>query len=226
MNKTIQKKSINESIDNKITTHNSSNELPFINETKDMYFDSFNALKDIKDNALLKLEYLRPSNDNFMSDVFGLMGIMNDKETEKYFPEFYGEKCTKGLILYLNNTCQVTSIGIGFAYLMKEFGTYTCGIVKVTSPAHNRITNNFNHWLIDFIVVPESRRKGYATFAVRKILEVVQRMDAKEIFAMVDCENKASMKVLEKCGFYKTQLFDVGINPHTKNKVYLFRKTF
>ena len=151
--------------------------------------------------------------------------MQNDKEIEKHFPSLYGESYTEGLITYLYNTTQVTTLGIGFAYLMKK-DNKCVGIVKVTSPAHNRVTNNFNHWLIDYIVIPKERGKGYATYSITNVLKIVQQMGAKEIFAMVDCENLASIHILEKCGFYETHLLDIGANPHTGNKCLLYRKVF
>ena len=188
-------------------------EIPFWEENEDIYFDC-KDLRDLDDCTIPNLNYVRPC---------------QKIEIKKYFPAFYGRNGIKGLSIYLNNTAQVTALGIAFAYIMKlkpRVPGVSVGIVKVTSPAHNRVTNNFNHWLIDFIVTPSYRGRGFATNSIKSVLGVVKEMGAKEIFAMVDSENIVSKHVLEKCGFYETHLFDIGYSPYTHNKCLLYRKIF
>ena len=60
-------------------------------------------------------------------------------------------------------------------------------------------------WEIGYHVVKSMTGRGYATEAVRAFLPVmIDRLNLAHVAGICDAENKASIRVLEKCGFTRT----------------------
>lgn len=57
-------------------------------------------------------------------------------------------------------------------------------------------------WEIGYHIVKAMTGRGYATEAVRAFLPVMmEKLNLTEVMGICDAENKASVRVLEKCGF-------------------------
>ena len=55
---------------------------------------------------------------------------------------------------------------------------------------------------LGYMIVDEFRRKGYATEAVKALVEYAFKQAGQEyLTALIDCENPASRRVVEKLGF-------------------------
>ena len=60
-------------------------------------------------------------------------------------------------------------------------------------------------WEIGYHVVKSMTGRGYATEAVRAFLPVMMdKLNLTQVAGICDAENKASIRVLEKCGFTRT----------------------
>lgn len=59
-----------------------------------------------------------------------------------------------------------------------------------------------NGWEIGYHTVAAHTGRGYATEAVRAFLPaIMDKMNLTQVYGICDAENKASIRVLEKCGF-------------------------
>lgn len=134
-------------------------------------------------------------------DARTLTMLMFDEETRKYMPHFYGVHAKDNIEAYLANTLITTSIGIAFAYVIR-LNSGMCGLIKVTSPVHNRETNNFEHWLIDYITIPPFRNHKIMKSALPIVLDIMKRrLNIEEVYAMVLPSNKTSIHLLELNSF-------------------------
>ena len=60
-------------------------------------------------------------------------------------------------------------------------------------------------WEIGYHVIKSMTGRGYATEAVRAFLPVMMdKLNLTQVAGICDAENKASIRVLEKCGFTRT----------------------
>lgn len=72
-------------------------------------------------------------------------------------------------------------------------------------------------WEIGYHVVKSMTGQGYATEAVRAFLPVMMdRLGLTQVAGICDAENKASIRVLEKCGF--TRIFEGDALYHGETK--------
>lgn len=134
-------------------------------------------------------------------DARTLTLLMFDDETGKYMPQFYGIHAKDNIEAYLANTLITTSMGIAFAYVIR-LNSGMCGLIKVTSPVHNRETNNFEHWLIDYITIPPFRNHKIMKSALPIVLDIMKRrLNIEEVYAMVLPSNKTSIHLLELNNF-------------------------
>lgn len=134
-------------------------------------------------------------------DARTLTLLMFDEETGKYMPQFYGIHAKDNIEAYLANTLITTSMGIAFAYVIR-LNAGMCGLIKVTSPVHNRETNNFEHWLIDYIMMPPFRNHKIMKSAIPIVLDIMKRrLGVEEVYAMVLPSNKTSIHLLELNSF-------------------------
>ncbi|MBQ7863157.1 MAG: GNAT family N-acetyltransferase [Lachnospiraceae bacterium] len=58
---------------------------------------------------------------------------------------------------------------------------------------------------IGFSVIPEERRKGYATEMLKRVLAVAKKTGIDKVLLTCDIDNVASCKTVEKCGGKKEQ---------------------
>ena len=58
---------------------------------------------------------------------------------------------------------------------------------------------------IGFSVIPEERRKGYATEMLKRVLAEAEKMGIDKVLLTCDIDNVASCKTVEKCGGKKEQ---------------------
>lgn len=58
---------------------------------------------------------------------------------------------------------------------------------------------------IGFSVIPEERRKGYATKMLKQVLAVAKKTGIDKVLLTCDTDNVASCKTVEKCGGKKEQ---------------------
>ena len=92
-------------------------------------------------------------------------------------------------------------MGIAFAYVIR-LNAGMCGLIKVTSPVHNKETNNFEHWLIDYIMIPPFRNHKIMKSALPIVLDIMKsRLSVEEVYAMVLPSNKTSIHLLELNSF-------------------------
>lgn len=52
-----------------------------------------------------------------------------------------------------------------------------------------------------YVLTKDAWGKGYATEALRAMIDVAQRIDVARVYALCHPEHRASWRVLEKCGF-------------------------
>ena len=130
-------------------------------------------------------------------DAITLGLLMFDEETGKNMPHFYGMDARDYIRVYLANTIMTTSMGIAFAYAIR-YNAGMCGLIKVTSPAHNKVTNNFDHWLIDYLMIPTFRSHKIMKNALPIVLDIMKRiLGVKEVYAMVLPSNSVSIHLLD-----------------------------
>lgn len=185
------------------------------------YFKGFCDLKRFVMNGNI---YIEPFTGSYFENDLGAFGLLSyDEQTKLYMHDFTGYDAKERVAAYLINTVECTKIGIAFGYAIR-LNRGLMGFVKLTSPSHNKVTNNFDGWLIDFVMLPLFRGKKILKNSVPKILDVVKSLGAKELYAMVDCENSKSKSLLSFWGFVDTHSDSCGVNDVTGNKVLLYVK--
>lgn len=171
------------------------------------YFDGYNDINAKMISAEFALDPVKQ--EKMHIEYTALKKLKNDSDTTQSMPKFCGEGSENYIYEYLINTCLSTKIGIAFAYAIRPCkdlqyigNAGDCyGIIKVTSPSHNKVTNNFDGWLVDFVMLPKMRNQGIMKQALNAVLDEVKRLGAKELYAMVMPDNKASLRVLQHNGF-------------------------
>lgn len=182
-------------------------ELAKMQNLYEKYFDGYNELHTIMLPSDFALEPLKRAKMHI--DYTALKKLKNDSDTAQSMPKFCGEGSEDYIYEYLINTCMSTEMGIAFAYAIRtckdsqliENADRCHGIIKVTCPSHNKVTNNFNGWLVDYVMLPEKRNQGLMKLALKGVLKEVNRLGAKKIFAMVMPNNIPSLHVLQHNGF-------------------------
>ena len=154
----------------------------------------FNSATDLRAYCLNQSIFLRPFDETYLEqDLAALNMLAFDLEVKKYMSGFYGIEpdAVERRKEYLVNTIITTQIGIAFAYAIR-LNAGLCGWIKVTSPSHNIVTNNFSNWLIDFVTLPMFRKKNLMKASIPIILDLMRDdMDVEEVYAMVDSANKS-----------------------------------
>lgn len=185
------------------------------------YFNGYNDLRRI---ILLGQYWLVPLHKQTMEeDVNRIAVLYGDSSTKKCMPSFCDSNNRQFIKMYLQNTYQCTEMGIAFGYAIREVKSFNpmrmeygslLGFIKVTSPSHNKVTNNFDGWLIDYVMLPENRNKGLMKISIARVLEKLKDFEVTQIYAMVDNDNISSLKVLIGNGF-KVAYAKAGNNPFT-----------
>lgn len=60
-----------------------------------------------------------------------------------------------------------------------------------------------HHYFIGYTIAPCFSRKNYGYETVTAFLNFLNKHGIRSVYASVECENKASIRLLEKCGFIK-----------------------
>lgn len=185
------------------------------------FFDGYNNLRRTKVYGLYDLVPLEP--ETILDDIEQIKSVQNDIQTAKCMPELCGPNCAQNFSTYLENTYMCTDAGIAFAYAIRKNASFDpmstdyssmMGFIKITTPSHNKVTNNFDGWLIDYLMLPKYRRMGLMKLAVSRILDNLEDMGVKELYAMVDIDNLPSLRILGANKFEKSNKAG-GINPNT-----------
>ena len=180
----------------------------------------FTAIKDLMVFNFKNSDMsLRPYDMSFIqNDVHILKTMLSfDPEIKKYFPQFWGSQAEENLQNYLVNTCMTTEAGIAFAYAIR-INAGIIGLIKVTSPEHNKVTNNFPYWMIDYFMIPAMRGRKLMKASLRVILKFMHsNLGIDEVYAMVEPDNKASIHLLEINGFSVDESKKIAPNPHNGN---------
>mgnify|MGYP002625103657 CR=1 FL=1 len=161
-------------------------------------------------------------------DARTLTLLMFDEDTGKYMPNFYGMNAKDNIEAYLANTLITTSMGIAFAYVIR-YNAGMCGLIKVTSPVHNKETNNFEHWLIDYITIPPFRNHKIMKSALPIVFDIMtRRLGVKEVYAMVLPSNQTSIHLLDLNDFSidVEESKKMAIDQHSGEKPLCYKKTF
>lgn len=159
-------------------------------------------------------------------DARTLSFLMFDEDTGKYMPNFYGINAKDNIEAYLANTLITTSMGIAFAYVIR-FNAGMCGLIKVTSPVHNKVTNNFEHWLIDYITIPPFRNHKIMKSALPIVLDIMKRrLGVGEVYAMVLPSNGTSIHLLELNNFTvdKVKSQQMAVDQHSDETPLCYKK--
>ena len=116
-----------------------------------------------------------------------------DADTRRFLPDevFETEEIASAVIADLMD-CYTGTEG-PFVHPMLADGIYA-GYVQLVP--------NESGWEIGYHTVKGMTGRGYATEAVRAFLPVMMnRLNLTQVAGVCDAENKASIRVLEKCGF-------------------------
>lgn len=185
----------------------------------------FNPETDLQAFRLNQSIVLRPYDETYLQTDLAALNLLGlDQEVKKYMSGFYGigPEATERRKEYLVNTIMTTQMGIAFAYAIR-LNAGLCGLIKVTSPSHNIVTNNFPHWLIDFVTLPMFRNKNLMKVSIPIVLDHMSDvMNVDEVYAMVDSGNEASIHLLETIGFVDTGNQQIASNESTGNKPLLY----
>jgi len=153
------------------------------------------------------------------TDVDGLFKLDSDPEVHRYL----GNKPVtgKGQILDVINFIRQQYIdnGIGrWAIIDKENNDLIgwTGLKFVTE-----ITNNHkNYYDLGYRLIKKYWGKGIATETALASLEYAfNKLNIDEVFAMADCENDASNKILKKVGLNFIETFDLDGIKHSWYKI-------
>lgn len=96
-----------------------------------------------------------------------------------------------------------------------------------TSPVHNKETNNFEHWLIDYITIPPFRNHKIMKSAIPIVLDIMKRrLTVKEVYAMVLPSNRASIHLLDINDFFvdEVESKQMAVDQHTGEKPLCYKK--
>lgn len=153
---------------------------------------NFNPFPDITTNRLI----LRRLSVNDVNEVFALR---SNEECMKYIPRPICKNTDEALEhINLINTNIDENIGINWAITLKGYEKLI-GII-----GHYKISCENFRSEIGYMILPEYQNKGYVTEAVKAMLEYgFNQLNLNSIEAIIDPNNIASEKVLQKNGFKK-----------------------
>ena len=88
-------------------------------------------------------------------------------------------------------------------FAVRESDKKVVGCIELRHTLNESLTVIGGH--IGFSVIPEERRKGYATEMLKQMLAVAKKTGIDKVLLTCDIDNIASCKTLEKCGGKKEQ---------------------
>ena len=170
---------------------------------------------------------MRPIDGNKLeSDAHSLsVMLMFDKDTRAFMPDFSGPDARNKIPAYLYNSIMTQSMGISFTYIIR-MNAGICGLIKVTSPTHNKVTNNFEHWLIDYILIPPFRGHKIMKSALPIVFDIMKnRLDISDpVYAMVLPDNEVSIHLLKLNQFVEVKTSNLPVDQATGKRSLLFKK--
>lgn len=168
-----------------------------------------------------------PINENTLGNDADILAtlLMFDKDTKAYMPDFTGIRAKENIAAYFLNSYMTQQMGIAFAYIIR-YNAGICGLIKVTSPAHNKVTNYFNHWLIDYVLIPPMRGHKIMKSALPIVFDIMKsRLGITEpIYAMVLPGNDVSIHLLQLNHFVEEKNANLPVDPTTGKKSLLYKK--
>ena len=170
---------------------------------------------------------MHPITENSIEEDANTLSVMLmfDKDTKKYMSGFSGPSNKEKIASYLFNSFVTQSMGISFTYIIR-LNAGICGLIKVTSPTHNKVTNNFEHWLIDYILIPPLRGHKIMKSALPIVFDIMKnRLGISEpVYAMVLPDNDVSIHLLSLNGFIKETSVSLPLDPSTGKEAFLYKK--
>ena len=133
------------------------------------------------------------------NDLKEVITLRSNPETMKYIPRPLVKTDQDGLdhIAMINDKIEANE-GINWAITLKD-NPQLIGII-----GHYRIKPEHNRSEIGYMILPEFNGKGIVTEAIKAVIKYgFETMKLHSIEAVIDPENLASAKVLEKNGFVK-----------------------
>ena len=171
---------------------------------------------------------LRPINEAFIAQDAHMLTISLtfDKDTKLYMHDFAGPEAQEKIPVYLYNSVMTQAMGISFTYIIR-MNAGICGLIKVTSPTHNAVTNNFPHWLVDYILIPPLRGHKIMKSALPIVFDIMKtRLGIKDpIYAMVLPGNDVSIHLLTLNGFEEDPTLSMPVDMSTGEKGLIYKKT-
>jgi RimJ/RimL family protein N-acetyltransferase len=152
-------------------------------------------------NALVETERLIIT-EMTMDMVMDVHKNSLDEDTRRFVPDevFETPEDAKETVEFLMSQYGSTDGPLVYAVILKD-GDKNIGYVQLVPIGEGK-------WEIGYHVAKPYTCKGYATEAVKAFLPVMaERVGVKEVYGIRLQENKASGRVLEKCGF---ETFFVG----------------
>jgi len=133
------------------------------------------------------------------NDLKEVIALRSNPETMKYIPRPLVKTDQDGLdhIAMINDKIEA-NIGINWAITLKD-NPQLIGII-----GHYRMKPEHHRSEIGYMILPEFNGKGIVTEAIKAVVKYgFETMKLHSIEAVIDPENLASAKVLEKNGFVK-----------------------
>jgi len=133
------------------------------------------------------------------ADIKEIIELRSNPETMKYIPRPLVKTDQEGLdhIAMINDKIEANE-GINWAITIKD-NPQLIGII-----GHYRIKPEHHRAEIGYMILPEFNGKGIVTEAVKAVVKYgFEEMKLHSIEAIIDPDNIASAKVLEKNGFIK-----------------------
>ena len=133
------------------------------------------------------------------TDLKEVIALRSNPETMKYIPRPLVKTDQDGLdhIAMINDKIEA-NIGINWAITLKD-NPQLIGII-----GHYRMKPEHHRSEIGYMILPEFNGKGIVTEAIKAVIKYgFETMKLHSIEAVIDPENLASAKVLEKNGFVK-----------------------
>ena len=182
------------------------------------------ALPKVKMTEQFSMHPITESNLENDAHTLSIM-LMFDESTRKYMHDFAGPEAREKIPMYLVNSVMTQSMGIAFCYIIR-MNAGICGLIKVTSPTHNKVTNNFNHWLIDYILIPPFRGHKIMKSALPIVFDIMKnRLGINDpIYAMVIPGNDVSTHLLELNGFELDESKGMSVDLSTGDKGLVYKK--
>ncbi|TDP61310.1 GNAT family N-acetyltransferase [Flavobacterium dankookense] len=134
-----------------------------------------------------------------VEDVHEVLALRGNPETMKYIPRPIIKTIEEAMehINMINEKIDA-NIGINWAITLKE-STKLIGII-----GHYRIQPENHRSEIGYMILPEYNGKGITSEAIKAVINYgFEQMQLHSIEAVIDPENSASEKVLQKNGFVK-----------------------